>query len=322
MARGPAGPARVSGALFCLAAAGHTVTQQPAIGQALGPVYNLFWIMSAIGAGLLWAFAGDLFTDRRADPRRWAPAVLLLMIAVVARLAPDSDPVWLVHNIIGAAIAAHALILIVAGWRHDLVEPRRRLRGPVLGAGALYALSIAAVQGAESFGYDASHLAPLAAGLLLLMAMAGGLAFLRVEPALFDPPRPAPASDAIAPQDRADLDRLHKVMDEDEVWRREALAIGDLAGMVGVPEHRLRRLINDALGYRNFAAFLNERRVDAAKALLAAPVRKPVSAIAFEVGFGSLGPFNRAFKEATGETPTAWRARVLAGGSPNPEKAG
>ncbi len=32
-----------------------------------------------------------------------------------------------------------------------------------------------------------------------------------------------------------------------------------------------------------------------------------VSTIAFDLGFGSLGPFNRAFKDATGQTPTEWR---------------
>jgi AraC-like DNA-binding protein len=39
-----------------------------------------------------------------------------------------------------------------------------------------------------------------------------------------------------------------------------------------------------------------------------------VSTIAFDLGFASLGPFTRAFKEATGLTPSEWRK-----GSPNPE---
>ncbi len=111
-------------------------------------------------------------------------------------------------------------------------------------------------------------------------------------------------------------------MDAGEAWRREGLTIGALAEEVGVPEHRLRRLINDNLGHRNFAAFVNTRRIEAAKALLADPAqaRTTVAAIAFELGFGSLGPFNRAFKEATGKTPTEWRARANA--SPKPEIPG
>ena len=34
---------------------------------------------------------------------------------------------------------------------------------------------------------------------------------------------------------------------------------------------------------------------------------KSVSTIAYELGFGSLGPFNRAFRAAVGVPPTAWR---------------
>jgi len=99
-----------------------------------------------------------------------------------------------------------------------------------------------------------------------------------------------------------------------EPWRRERLTIGQLAQDLGMPEHRLRRLINGRLGYRNFADFLNARRVEAAKQRLANPnfARTTVAVIAFDLGYGSLGHFNRAFRAATGATPTEWRRRALA----------
>jgi AraC-like DNA-binding protein len=105
------------------------------------------------------------------------------------------------------------------------------------------------------------------------------------------------------------LAKLGALMDADEIWRREGLSIGALAEAVGVPEHRLRPLINGHLGFRNFAAFVNTRRIEAAKALLTDPKqsRTTIAAIAYDLGFGSLGPFNRAFKEATGLTPTEFR---------------
>ena len=34
--------------------------------------------------------------------------------------------------------------------------------------------------------------------------------------------------------------------------------------------------------------------------------------IALDAGFGSLGPFNRAFREAEGMTPSEYRARAMA----------
>ena len=96
-------------------------------------------------------------------------------------------------------------------------------------------------------------------------------------------------------------------------WRQEGLTIGEVARRLDAPEHRVRRLINQRLGHRNFADYVNSFRISAAKARLADPgdARTTVAAIAFDLGYGSLGPFNRAFREATGVTPTAWRRQAL-----------
>lgn len=122
---------------------------------------------------------------------------------------------------------------------------------------------------------------------------------------------------------KADLDRLDCLMKTEEIWREEGLTIASLATRVSIPEHQLRRLINDRLGYRNFPSFINAHRVAAAKHRLADPneSRVSVSTIAFDLGFASLGPFNRAFKEETGVSPTEWRKSALAGDSPIPEMA-
>jgi AraC-like DNA-binding protein len=84
---------------------------------------------------------------------------------------------------------------------------------------------------------------------------------------------------------------------------------------VKVPEHRLRRLINQGLGYRNFNDFLNGWRLAEVEVALADPAQAqvPVATMAFDAGFGSLGPFNRAFKARTGLTPTAYREQALSG---------
>jgi AraC-like DNA-binding protein len=68
---------------------------------------------------------------------------------------------------------------------------------------------------------------------------------------------------------------------------------------------------------------VNSYRIEAAKRRLADPAeaRSTVAAIAFDLGYGSLGPFNRAFRIATGSTPTEWRREALAG-SPDLQKAG
>ena len=87
-----------------------------------------------------------------------------------------------------------------------------------------------------------------------------------------------------------------------------------LAARLAVPEYRLRRLINQRLGHRNFNAFINGLRLEQARRQLCDPARRdlPVLTIALDSGFQSIGPFNRAFKAATGLTPTEFRKENMA----------
>ena len=117
----------------------------------------------------------------------------------------------------------------------------------------------------------------------------------------------------LSPAENALLAKLRRSMAED-IWRQEGLTIRKLAEALEVPEHRLRKVINQGLGYRNFAHFVNEHRIEAACEVLADPVRAdiPIISIAYEVGYASLGPFNRAFRDIVGESPTEFRKRSFA----------
>ena len=116
------------------------------------------------------------------------------------------------------------------------------------------------------------------------------------------------------PQLAADL---HSLMAEARIYREDQLTIGGLAARLGVPEYRLRRLINQRLGHRNFNAFVNRWRLGDAQQALLDPLRaqEPVLRIALDDGFQSIGPFNRAFKAHTGLTPTDFRRQRLVGSS-------
>ena len=140
--------------------------------------------------------------------------------------------------------------------------------------------------------------------------------FLRLQPEqfLFETTQPrAPAAPTIDPKDQATHSKLLAVMEEDRLYQEHGLGIGDLAMRLSVPEHQLRALINKGLGYRNFAAFLNQYRLAEAKAALADPeqARTPILTIAMDVGYASLATFNRAFKSEEGVTPSAFRAEAL-----------
>jgi AraC-like DNA-binding protein len=107
--------------------------------------------------------------------------------------------------------------------------------------------------------------------------------------------------------------KLDRLMGEERAYREEALTITALALKLGVPEYKLRRLINRQLGHRNFSAYLNQWRLADAKESLADPGQRdvPISTIGLDAGFQSLGPFNRAFKAETGLTPSEFRSNAL-----------
>jgi AraC-like DNA-binding protein len=317
-------PARLAGVLFCVGVIAYAINSSPQLSDAIGWALPLAHFIALGGAGLFWLFIVALFDDQPVAPRTLAPWALLTALGLVGWAAPDTGGrgVWIVHNLIEAGFAAHALYVIVRSWRGDLVEARRRLRGPFLVAVTFYVLVLSTVEIAESLGMRATSGLRFTGGVsLAFFCTLGAVMFLQARSSIFGAAAPAPAADSLDAVDRATLARLQGLMGAGHAWRREGLTIGALAAEIGLPEHRLRRLINDRLGHRNFAAFLNAYRIEAAKQALADPAqaRRPVSAIAFDLGYGSLGPFNRAFKQATGLTPSEWRKQA---GSPNSEIPG
>jgi AraC-like DNA-binding protein len=113
------------------------------------------------------------------------------------------------------------------------------------------------------------------------------------------------------------LAALEQALDAERVYREEGLTIGRLAARLGTREHVLRRVINQGLGYRNFNDFLHAYRIREACVRLRRPedAGLPVLTIALDVGYSTIGPFNRAFRSRIGMTPTRFR-RDAGGGQP------
>ena len=78
---------------------------------------------------------------------------------------------------------------------------------------------------------------------------------------------------------------------------------------MNLPDHQLRVVINQQLGFENFSRFLNSYRIPAIcdKLQQAEHQTTPVLTLALEAGYNSIAPFNRAFKELKGMTPTQYR---------------
>ena len=211
----------------------------------------------------------------------------------------------------GAALALlmSACAMAVMHWRGDLVEQRRRARAAfivVVGA-AFVALAASEFlfggRGAPPGVLLVGHTALLALTFILLQVLArGGFTELLDAPAA---PVPAPftvvRSDGL---DAAIARRVSGAMADRKLWKREGLGIAELARELGTQEYRLRRAINRHLGYRNFNDFLHDYRLKEAASRLADPAEShlPVLTIALDCGYGSIGPFNRAFKARYGIT--------------------
>jgi AraC-like DNA-binding protein len=131
------------------------------------------------------------------------------------------------------------------------------------------------------------------------------------------PPAPAPPSELPPEADPAELQRLLHLVHQHAFHRSEEPSLAALAALASLPEYRLRRLIHQGLGHRNFNAFINSFRLAEARAALADPARRgvPILSLALEAGFQSIGPFNRAFKAETGLTPSEYRQQGLGAGS-------
>lgn len=222
-------------------------------------------------------------------------------------------------ELINAALMIHVMIIIANGSKDDLVEHRRKFRNVWVSA---VAVSIIAITIMHTFQLMAllPQSAHLAQAVILLLVSCCVTAYCLAAQGEFFPEdrdidrvRNPKVEPSIAAADRHLAAELRTLMAKG-AYTEPGLTVGGLAKRLGTPEHRLRQVINQQLGYRNFAAFLNEYRVSAAKAALSDPAkaRRQVLQIALDLGYGSIAPFNRAFRAATGVTPTSFRRAALA----------
>lgn len=87
-----------------------------------------------------------------------------------------------------------------------------------------------------------------------------------------------------------------------------ALRLNDIARDCGVSAEHLSRVFHQSTGLR-FRDYLAEVRLtDASRQLMESNAN--IAEIAASVGHNSLSRFNRAFKDYTGMTPSAWRRRA------------
>lgn len=304
---------------------------------ALRPVHVAAWLGAVALSGLNCAVLANS-ASMLAPVAMGLQRAITLIFSILAALAAARH--WLTDLVeerrrlrVFVAVSGVAYTLVFLGVR--LGSPRGQLLGwaatldvaVLLLIVAVVALNMLRLRNSNLFPaarpnahpHGPTHTTPVGQSCQVLLPAAvsagpGACDLPALVPILAATPAPLPA---LTPDTRSDPaeDRLalalQQLVEVEHAYRDEDMSLASLASRLSVPEYRLRRLINQRLGHRNFNAFINGYRLEAVCAALADPARQdvPVLTLALDAGFQSIGPFNRAFKAATGLTPTEFRKR-------------
>ena len=286
-------------------------------GRLSGGATEILFLTVGVGAcGWAWLLTRALFDPARHDA--WWPRIVAVMIAVTGAMsiaAPvDGGLLRFADNAYALSGSAALLLTFIepfhGRWR-DMTSPERRFRVAFL---VLYALLVAV----SILGLQVSNAGPgeadrndLIRSACAVIGLAGGAAavWFRLRHPLAEPGGTPPARRAPTTEDTRLAERVLGLLRDEAIDAEPDLRIGDLAARLGQPEYKVSQCISAALGYANFNRLINHHRIERAKRLLADPDQdQSILEVAFECGFGSVGPFNRAFKDQVGITPRAFRA--------------
>ncbi len=231
-----------------------------------------------------------------------------------------------------ALFIAVALYWTLKDWRDDLIDPRRVMRALLVVVIAVnlvtYTLLTRLVLDPGNVlmfyvheGYQAFNALMNTAALVYLQVMTRTA---RSAAGVANAAGSTPDTAEVTVTADSDFTAFEAAM-RAGIYRQAGLSIAALAAHIRIPEYRLRRLINTRLGYRNFSQMLNEYRIAEAAQALADPAQRrlPILTIALSVGYQSINPFNRAFRELKDTTPSAYRqSRLGSTGAVDEDDAG
>jgi len=213
-------------------------------------------------------------------------------------------------------LVLHAMWIVLRDHGVDLVESRRRFRWVFLIAGGCLTLTSLAIHWFRGSNMLVTEVSLIQASVFLLLKIVLAVQVIEFSYLLEEnknlqgKPGGENIIESTPGNDNAyQAERIVAAMQRDCLYLKTGLTIGKLAERLDLPEYRLRKLINQHLGYRNFNDFINFWRMEEALKRLKDPslARIPILTIALDLGYGSIGPFNRAFKISTGITPSEFR---------------
>jgi len=294
-------------ALYCLGSAAYTYSSAWPVPNRIADLI-LSGLLCAVPAAF-WLLMASLFDDGFAPSLRKHAALAIMAAWGVPEELTHWRWVWLTDLYFAIALGfwVAGSIQAVLGFVDDLIQGRRQFRIAVLLLTPLHAFALIAVELLSPGASLAETGRTINSWSIAIVSCLGAIFFLRPHPVMMAVK--AGAAPTVTARDQALLAKLDLIMTEERLYRDEGLTVASLAKRMEMGESRLRKLINTGLGHRNFSAFVNGYRLAEASAALADPTQAevPILTIALDSGFGSIGPFNRAFKANTGLTPREFR---------------
>ncbi len=305
------------------------------LSQVLSAPAGLLYILQLMGASispLFWLFAITFFSMKEEPVKLNQIHYLIFAFCTLLSVILCSyinggeesiqrDLVIYTNFAIKTLLVVLGLFAVVSNWAVDLVECRRRCRAGIIGTSGvivIFAMMTEVIFDGETMPeivtlFTLSLIAMLSmlkAYWMLISSPDGFL--LAVEQPVETPRLNSKESDQLDFVDQQWLESLNACMEKEQYYRNNDLTIRSLSMHLDIPEHHLRRLINQHLGYRNFNDYLNRFRIKEASQRLLDPAnsRLPITTIALESGYTSLTTFNKAFKNINEITPSEYR-RVI-----------
>lgn len=293
------------------------------LGKALagaGPISTLLGLASASTCGLSWLLARALFrpdAERDVWPRVIVGSMfvtaILIQILSGAAVAPEvASPLRRVLQNINALASSTVLLLgfveAIDGYgaasRH---EKRFRWIFAAGYAGLVFVSVILLRQG--GLGQTTSDLINAVCAVLAGAGATLAVGYRLRHPLSHSAPAPVQKRRAPSTTDAALAERIGRLIEAEDVYTRHDIKVADLARLAGAPEYKVSQCITGVLGFANFNRLVNHLRIELAKRQLSDPALRdrPILTIAIDCGFASIGPFNRAFKDMVGMTPSAFR---------------
>lgn len=330
-------------AIFCASIA-LTVTKELS-GDSIGNFQYLVGMGACATCNVYWLISRTLFRDKNpfsAQHLMLAAAIAALIMVRQGHLLMDS--VWGMTDsvnqvvtgiVVELTIMLSAFILIMSGWEairnfSQVSRQQKVLRLTFLMSflGAVALSKLATIVKPEQPEFREFVVACVMISILVVtqFVINWQLKLRHQQSAKVDEPEPlTPATElplsksSLSPppslkedtreDDEALTAQIQTILIEQKLFLQANLKVADVARELDEPEYKVSRVLRRHFEAKNFNQFVNELRIEYAKALLTDTEKQkwPVLVVGLESGFASVGPFTRAFKAITGFTPNQYR---------------